>query len=220
LFERRIGKVIGMSEDTRKELLDESVRGRIIFGLATQPINLRTILENKEISWFFYPRMERRALRRALFRAEKYLVKRRINVESALGKEVADRMVEAWGCRCLIDEALSTVLGFYEISGGAQLDYRTFSYKIMRIVKEYHIKEWVRRILDAIKYWKGRYKVNRDALHAVALATAKITAEYYHGNRWHGFRYMRLERPVKEAVGEVERGILKSEKGGRAGGSS
>jgi len=194
--------VVDMTENGEKDFTNETLRAKIIFGLASEPIDLKTIIDNKEIGWFFYPRDEERAIRRALFRAEKWLVKRKIDVESPLGKEIADQMVESWGCRSLVDVVVNTVLGHYGISGGVQLDYKKLAYKVMKIVKDYHIKEWAKRILDALDDWKRKYKVDEDALQSVALATAKVTAEYFHGSRWHGFRHMRLPRPAKEKVKE------------------
>jgi len=190
---------------------NESLRTKTIFGLSSQPINLETILNNREISWFFYPRDEERAIRRGLFRAEKWLVKRGINVETPLGKEIADQIVESWGCRSLVDEVVNTVLGHYGISGGVQLDYKKLAYRIMKIIKDYHIKEWAKRISVALDDWKRKYKVDENALQSVALATAKVTAEYFHGSRWHGFRYMRLPRPTKEKVKEVGERITELE---------
>jgi hypothetical protein len=200
---------IDMVTSKKTDVPSESLREKIMSSLATQTIDLKQIMDNKEISWFFYEGYEGRALKKALFTAEKYLIKRKIDDKSPLGKEVADRIVDAWGCRCLVDEAMSTVLGHYGISCSNQLVYRTFAYKIMRIVKDYHLKEWESRILDALNEWKRKHKVDEKVLHTVALATAKITAEYFHGSRWKDMRYMRLTKPVEgEAKIPVEKNVV------------
>lgn len=207
-----------MVTNKKTDVPSESPREKIISDLATQTIDLKLIMDNKEINWFFYEGYEGRALKKALYTAEKYLIKRKIDDKSPLGKEVADRIVDAWGCRCLVDEAMSTVLGHYGISCSDQLVYRTFAYKIMRIVKDYHLKEWEKRILDALDEWKRKHRVDERVLHTVALTTAKITAEYFHGSRWKDMRYMRLPRPIEEETKVPEdKSVITEGEGERSG---
>jgi hypothetical protein len=209
LFKRRVDKGVGMIRTKKTTTDNVALRDRTIVGLSSQQIDLKQILDNREIIWLFYEGYEERALKNALYRAEKYLLKRKIDDKSPLGKELSERIVETAGCRSLVDEALSTVLGHFGVLSVDQMTYRTFAYKIMRIVKDYHILEWESRILDALDDWKRKHKVDEKVLHAVALATAKVTAEYYHGSRWRGMRFMRLPKPVEgEAKIPVEKNVV------------
>ena len=206
---------MGKIGDMLTNKVSENMRRKAIYDLAKQPITLDSILEDKEIPLLFYPRDESRALRKAVYITEKYLVKRKIDTNTLLGRETASKMFTGWTCRALVDEAVNTVLAFYGISGGLQLDYKQFAYKIMRIVKDYHIQEWVDRISSTLEDWMKKHKVNEEALRAVTLASAKITAEFYHGNRWKEIKYLKRERPIKKEQKEISEGTAESEREGR-----
>jgi len=194
--------------------VSDNLRRKMVYQLAKQPISLDSIFEDREIPLLFYPRDEGRALRKAVYVTEKYIVKRKIDTDSLLGKETASRMLTGWTCRALIDEAVNTVLGFYGISGGVQLEYKLFAYRIMKIVKNYHVQEWVKRISSALEDWMRKHKVNEDALRAVALASAKITAEFYYGDRWSGVEHFERKRPIRKEQEEIAELKGEGEEGG------
>lgn len=198
----------------------ESMRRRAVYSLSKQPISLETIFENKEIPLLLYPRDEARALRKAVFVTEKYIIKKKIDTDTLFGKEVASKFFTGWTCRALVDVAVNTVLGFYGISGGLQLDYKQLAYKIMGIVKNYHVQEWVKRISSALEDWMQKHDANEEVLRAVTLASAKITAEFYYGDRWSGVEHFNRKRRIRREEEKVLEETAELESGEKEVGSS